>query len=500
MKSLQSLIFEAGAPSKLTKKKSKTIKKTNTYSYGDKYDSNSGSYTQEDSYFQSESTGYIMDKDGNKHLVVDSTHNGDAGAIAGGSIYWTIFIQNVGDVKKLRVSGYQGIMSSPSTPSAPSIVADIENGYYLEDYLAIHEKDIDREDRAKVKDIIAKGDASALSYKKIKSDKAANKEKNFWLNYGIIRNGMQVCKVRKGKVAGNLMYIEAHQSLKDVKGTVFNREIKDTEISKKLSKDAGDAIAETIGPLLKKSINPDLSDLEGIDVFIGFKMGDNTEITKYDNTIAFDMKNKKFVLIQLQDAVIGKIKKNTIIGDVEPFIVSLYLGDCKTDFGKELLEKAGKDYEKSRKKILKDYVENNYMKFFSQANYLKGKSRDMAKEKFNSDTAKVVKGKVQMPFEFLAKYCKGGEVVSDPSEEKKDKKAAEQDKPIKGGQEKMDAWHNGTRKQNVKNCSDAKLKGYYKICKASGYDEEAQKLKDEADSRGIKLNEALSLSDYAQFV
>lgn len=497
MKSLQSLIFEAGAPSKLTKKKSKTIKKTNTYSFGDKYDSNSGFYTQEDSYFQSESTGYIMDKDGNKHLVVDGTHNEDAGAIAGGSIYWKIFIQNVGDVKKLIVSGYQGIMSSPSTPSAPSIVADIENGYYLEDYLAIHKKDIALGARDKVKDIIAKGDANALSYKKIKSDKAANKEKKFWLNYGIIRHGLQICKIKDGKINNEVMYIEAHHSLKDVKGTFFN-EIKDTEISKKLSKEAGAAIAEAIEPLLKKNINPDLSDLEGVDVWIGFKMGDNTEISKYDNTVAFDMKNKKFVLIQLEDAVIGKVKKNTVIGDVEPYIIALYLGGCKTEFGKELLVKAGKDYEKSRKKILKDYVEANYHKFFAQTNYLKGKAREAAKEKFNNDTAKVVNGKVQIPFEFLAKYCKSGEVVADPSEEKKDKKAADQDKPIKGGQEKMDAWHNGTRKQNVKSCSDDKLKAYYKICVDSGYNEEAEKLRSEADSRGLKLNESISLETYAE--
>ena len=62
----------------------------------------------------------------------------------------------------------------------------------------------------------------------------------------------------------------------------------------------------------------------------------------------------------------------------------------------------------------------------------------------------------------------------------------------------MDAWHNGTRKQNVKNCSDDKLKAYYKICVDSGYDEEAEKLRNEADSRGLKLNESISLSTYAE--
>lgn len=52
---------------------------------------------------------------------------------------------------------------------------------------------------------------------------------------------------------------------------------------------------------------------------------------------------------------------------------------------------------------------------------------------------------------------------------------------------KMITWHNGERKQNVRSCSDAKLKAYYEICKRLGYEDEANKLKAEADSRGILL-------------
>ena len=51
----------------------------------------------------------------------------------------------------------------------------------------------------------------------------------------------------------------------------------------------------------------------------------------------------------------------------------------------------------------------------------------------------------------------------------------------------MDAWHNGTRKQNVEACSDAKLKVNYDICKQKGYDKEAELLKKEADARGLTL-------------
>ena len=61
-------------------------------------------------------------------------------------------------------------------------------------------------------------------------------------------------------------------------------------------------------------------------------------------------------------------------------------------------------------------------------------------------------------------------------------------------EKKMDAWHAGTRKQNVSSCSDAKLKVNYDICKSKGYDKEAAELKKEADARGLAL-ESLSIED-----
>ena len=48
---------------------------------------------------------------------------------------------------------------------------------------------------------------------------------------------------------------------------------------------------------------------------------------------------------------------------------------------------------------------------------------------------------------------------------------------------KMDAWHNGTRKQNVKACSDDKLKMYLEICLNKGYSKEAEILQNEIDER-----------------
>lgn len=41
-------------------------------------------------------------------------------------------------------------------------------------------------------------------------------------------------------------------------------------------------------------------------------------------------------------------------------------------------------------------------------------------------------------------------------------------------EEKMDRWHKGERRENIKACSDDKLKEYRKICKAKGYAEQVK--------------------------
>lgn len=171
-----------------------------------------------------------------------------------------------------------------------------------------------------------------------------------------------------------------------------------------------------------------------------------------------------------------------------------------TEFAKDLKLKAVKEWDKSRKKGRREYIDANYMKFLDvyKGIQTKGKAQAEARNKYDQETENKKKG--YLPFEFYAQFCKGGKVVGadkDKIEKNKDK-AAVKTKTIKGGQEKMDAWHNGTRKQNVKSCSDDKLKAYYKICVDSGYDEEAEKLRSEADSRSLKLNESISLSTYAE--
>lgn len=58
-------------------------------------------------------------------------------------------------------------------------------------------------------------------------------------------------------------------------------------------------------------------------------------------------------------------------------------------------------------------------------------------------------------------------------------------------EEKMDAWFNGTRKENIKACGDSKLQKYLEICKDKGYLEQAKQISDELKNRGISSNEEL---------
>jgi len=53
-------------------------------------------------------------------------------------------------------------------------------------------------------------------------------------------------------------------------------------------------------------------------------------------------------------------------------------------------------------------------------------------------------------------------------------------------EEKMDAWHNGERKENIKACFADKLKMYRDICKKKGYKKEEAELQKEIDKRGLK--------------
>lgn len=54
-------------------------------------------------------------------------------------------------------------------------------------------------------------------------------------------------------------------------------------------------------------------------------------------------------------------------------------------------------------------------------------------------------------------------------------------------QQKMDAWHAGKRRENIKACGEGKLLRYLDICKESGYNREVGFIKNELRSRGFPI-------------
>ena len=65
-------------------------------------------------------------------------------------------------------------------------------------------------------------------------------------------------------------------------------------------------------------------------------------------------------------------------------------------------------------------------------------------------------------------------------------------------EEKMDRWHNGIRRENIKACSEDKLKEYRKICKAKGYDAEVRIINAELKARKSAITESVSYDNLTQ--
>lgn len=59
---------------------------------------------------------------------------------------------------------------------------------------------------------------------------------------------------------------------------------------------------------------------------------------------------------------------------------------------------------------------------------------------------------------------------------------------LKDFRQKMDDWHAGKRRENIKACSDAKLIVYYDYCKQQGYTEQCEIIEEIANSKGWTFN------------
>ena len=546
MRSFKQFIKEAKnpAPSALKKFNQGSREVENTYIAGDIYDLSDGNrYTQTDKYYQGDGNGYIMDKNGNVYDVKCSESTGDAGRIAGGSYHIYVTILRVGpEQQNISLSGYSAVFSSSSSKTYGSLISDIKDGIYLEDYLAYHKDDIgyDSYKADWVKALIKAGDGEGSRTVKMKKrDSKINKEESFNQRYCVIKDKMDFSctsghslKYYEGFYAFNKICAEIRPSSTKNSGKTRNGMFgtEKAEEAVKVPEEVHNAIVEEYGKLAEDVVAKIFgsADLKGLkfefNVWFEGKGG-------YDNPAVFgwDIKKKQFVVMDLGKRKVldrkYELRLTTVYNQKwhgEELELSKYALKFMEDASKIIVKSLGSESK---------YVADNYKSVMWGKGYWKpehkaGEAKEICKEQFakmksektfnpnkayyvSPDVvAQVVGGKSYQKF-FVAEKPKvettespdmTPEVTNGPDKPKGNSKSAAETygKAYGPAKEKMEKWHAGTRKQNLKNCNDGKLRMNFAICKELGYDEECKQIAAEAKKRGIVLESRLSLTEYIQ--
>lgn len=530
MKDISLKIFEAsGKPSDLKKYKRTERKETVHFRSGDMFDTKDPGYDDEFSYFDGSGNGYIKDKQGHVYDVVTSDRNGDAGYIAGGAHDYYVTIKKANGKDDFHVHGYTAIMSKGSNTSC---IADIKAGYYLEDYIAKYWNDwLDKD--GKFKELAERGDKNAKSYDQGKAEKVQDKKVEFDTRYISIPEALS-WEIIDGKF--NVRYwnltnasIEELKKIKDEwlkahKLNSWDDDAKNNPEYQKTDKEISEKyitlkniIVSVLEPVLIKRLQAvfktkDLKQLSGLTGTFGYKR----EFSKGKNwgyvTLAIDTKNKTFCI---KDEANYKILDGNIelaLGDN----IGVYR-DRASDKMLALFKKVSDAWKKTEGRKQTEYVKDHWEAIYNASAGFWGNSKTIgqAKSKAKQDFENIVrdhdfdnvsKNRFDYSLSLVQTYVEGdmepdAEPIEKPLEnpEPKEKKERGKDTKMSKGAnaaayDKMKAWHEGTRKQNLANCSDAKLKMNYKVCKELGYEAEMKKIEDEAKKRDIVL-ENISLND-----
>lgn len=548
MKSFRNYLFEARtpAPSALKKFKQGSREVTNTYIAGDIYDlSGDNTYKQKDSYYEGNGDGYIMDKAGNVYDVSCYEGTGDAGRIVGGSSSKSLTISKAGpDGQNLRFSGYSAVFSRPSSETWGSIISDIKNGIYLEDYLLKHANDLQdynlkKSDwfKEKTKDADGKTMADRKHQKKIENELSFNQKYCVITDYIAFNDeGGRSLKFAYKDWAGEM---DNRYQVDKIIGLIMPSSTKNAGKNSIWSSDKGDPaekvptevnneIIESFKTLALEAINKVFG---GVDTKgFNFKFSISFEgKQKYGGPhFAWDIKKKRFVIIDLEKRKVldrvYELRLATVTIDKE--------GKC-SDFGNKLKKDICKYFLKELGSESK-YVNDHYKAVAWGNGYWKPEmSKGEAKEKCKKEFSEMKRKKeynentpISASVETLAIVMEKGNYqkliakgVSKPADEPTVDEIGEitngPDKPSSTGgksaeetygkaygpaKEKMEKWHAGTRKQNLKNCNDGKLRMNFAICKELGYEDECKQIADEAKKRGIVLESRLSLGDMIQAI
>lgn len=495
-------------PSKITKRKDASRKERVTFIAGDVYDFGDWNRYEDDFvYGGTNYVGYIYDKEGNKYDVTASTSSEDAGRIAGGAMNYNVSIKNV-DGKNINFHGHSAIFSHSSYTD---IIDDIENGMYLEDYIAKNWGALNNDVRndAKLIELRDKGDKNAKTYKTQKAENAEAKKQQFNERYLPIYFPV-MCNIKNGEL--------------NVNSWVSMRNIRDKFSDEQIQSQVNNAYEKTFKPIVQKLLNDKFN--ATMDELNGLRFS-----LVGDKRLCIDLKKGDLCIINSMKDVqkLSNITNEISFGPTMELIKS---NASPKMF--ELFKTASEAYLKLNKRKKTQFIQQNFdamlmqvrgsewypSPYQPQSSYkkqmaaCKKEAKERTAEEFYKDLNlhDITKNATSIEFltEFISQYITKPEKLEQTIDEPVDnneggaKTVSKQQISAKARgkqEEKMDAWHNGTRKQNVKSCSDAKLKINYDICVDKGYTHEAELLKKEAQSRGLTFESvSWKISDYIEFM
>lgn len=475
-------INEAKKPSNVNLKVN-ARKVVNQYITGDIYDFHSPMESKEDTYVDHNGNGYIMDKTGREYPVSAAISQGDAGRIAGGSTSYCVTIYFPGVVGKdgkeafYSVKGYTAIFSKGDNTGC---VSDIQNGYYLEDYIAKYNSHDHNLPQDLYDELVSRADANAVSYDAQKKAKAGEKQAAFDKQYkGLSSKGIE-CEIKNGEViAKNLQYYNDETSSYDEYAAPKN--IIDKAV----------ALFEINGYTFK--------DFEGA-TFIAKPDKD------YNLDIRFDTKTGEIIAFEKHGSRMSKVDFDRVSARIENIKI-----DKTSPFGKLIMKTVSDKAGTQSAFITTDNIAKQINKIWgrgsswgthtgysdtafslgtpeSEMRHIRANVRRHAIEELKAEFAKM-KNPDSFTYEALKEVINllPKKELANSAAEKPAETTTTEFKANPVAVQKMTAWHNGERKQNVGACSDAKLKMYYNTCKSLGFETEMNVLKAEAESRGLLL-------------
>ena len=536
MKLIEFISEAAGKPSDLKKYNTKSRKETVHFKSGDIYDFSDPGYEDEFIYYDGSGNGYIKDKQGHVYDVVTFERNSDAGAIAGGSYDYFVTIKKANGKDDFHVHGWLAIMSKGRNTNC---IGDIKAGYYLEDYIAKYWNKYDDKD-GKFKELAEKGDKNAKAYEDQKAEKAQQKKYEFDSRYVVVPDNLS-WDILDGKFTIRGLNL-TNASIKELENKrtewlrqnnlkSFEEEAKSNPEYQKLNaavyngyNELKSLIMSVLEPVLLNKLQEvfktkDLNSLSGLTGSLEYDKQYMLGKKEYGyRALAIDTKKKQFAVIHTGDRKILDGNIDIQLND----IISIYKSEASEKMI-DLFKKVSDAWHKANARKQGEYVKSHWEKIYyaSAGGYIgkysktKGQAKAEAKEEFEQlvkdmDFNYSGKNKFTYSLSLVKTYVEGdmepdAQPIKNPLENPEQKEKKERGKNTKmskgannAAYEKMKAWHEGTRKQNLSNCSDAKLKMNYKVCKELGYEKEMEQIEDEANKRNLQL-ESLSLKDYITF-